>query len=470
MSWRRLVSVVVFMVMCFFTTNSYALLTFDDGKLELEGTISHQSIVRNDTLHNSKTYYIQGMNIAELEGLYHLIEEPCQARGIVDKLDLRAIIRGMYDNVYDVTNEFGAGTGAFSEEEEDDFKSELRLREAYADVYKDKLWLRLGRQQIVWGKSDFFRLLDIINPLDYSWHFFFEDFDNIRIPQDMALAQYSIGDVGFLRSLSIQLVVNPGDVQHTRLGRAGEPWALAPPGYELIPQDFPNGPQYGGRIQAVAGPVSFTINDYYYYLQGGVFNLGTGELTYPRVNVVGGAIDYYNELTSAVWRAELTYTPDKEMGIDFTDSSFLSLLGKNSNGIVRKDEVKYVLGVDRPTWIRWLNQKSTYFLSAQLFMTHVLGHEQAITNDGAAVKKHEATITLLANSSYVNGKLTPQIYWAYGVSGDAHIVGPSVNYLITDNWAVKVGSNIIWGRDTRYANFGGFHDNDEVYAKISFTF
>ena len=100
--------------------------------------------------------------------------------------------------------------------------------------------VRVGKQQIVWGKTDFFRLLDIINPLDYSWHFFFESFDDIRIPQTMVKAQLSLGTIGNIKDMSVEFVVNPRDFNSTDLGRFGQPWALAPKGFELIPQFKPD--------------------------------------------------------------------------------------------------------------------------------------------------------------------------------------------------------------------------------------
>ena len=46
------------------------------------------------------------------------------------------------------------------------------VREAYFDLFFDALggrnWLRVGKQQHVWGKADFFRLQDIVNPVNFG--------------------------------------------------------------------------------------------------------------------------------------------------------------------------------------------------------------------------------------------------------------------------------------------------------------
>jgi len=36
---------------------------------------------------------------------------------------------------------------------------------------REALRLRVGKQQLVWGEADLFRMLDRANPLDTSWHF-----------------------------------------------------------------------------------------------------------------------------------------------------------------------------------------------------------------------------------------------------------------------------------------------------------
>jgi hypothetical protein len=60
------------------------------------------------------------------------------------------------------------------------------VREAYFDLFFDAFggrnWLRLGKQQHVWGKADFFRLQDIVNPVNFADHFFIDLFDDTRVP------------------------------------------------------------------------------------------------------------------------------------------------------------------------------------------------------------------------------------------------------------------------------------------------
>ena len=51
------------------------------------------------------------------------------------------------------------------------------IRELYMDGIVGDWWIRMGKQQIVWGKTDFFRLQDVLNPVDFGQHFFFDSFE-----------------------------------------------------------------------------------------------------------------------------------------------------------------------------------------------------------------------------------------------------------------------------------------------------
>ncbi|MCP5198547.1 MAG: hypothetical protein H6977_00955 [Gammaproteobacteria bacterium] len=99
------------------------------------------------------------------------------------------------------------------------------FRELYADAVIDDWWIRVGKQQIVWGKTDFFRLQDVINPVDFGQHFFFDSFEDIRIPQWMVSIQYKAGSFGPLTDNAFQVVWNFDEYQQVGLGNPSHFWA-----------------------------------------------------------------------------------------------------------------------------------------------------------------------------------------------------------------------------------------------------
>src|SRR4029453_11900952 len=106
---------------------------------------------------------------------------------------------------------------------------ENRLREAYVDLAFSEVpvSLRLGRQQVIWGESDYFRMMDIINPIDTTWHVAFEEWDKIRIPLWLLKGIWDMGELGPISNAFTEVVWNPGDFQPgNKVEFLPAPWAI----------------------------------------------------------------------------------------------------------------------------------------------------------------------------------------------------------------------------------------------------
>ena len=457
----------VFLLASWFCVPVVQALNLDNG-VNIRGYFESNNVFRS-TDFNSHTDWILNRNTFQLEYNVELLKNTF----FLDDLTLSGVFRAWYDGAYDYGN--AQKPDGVPGDADLGIREHVDFRELNLVGNSGKLWFKLGRQQIGWGKSDFFRLADIINPVDLSYHFIFEDFQDYRIPKWMGNVIYRAGDIGPLRDVNFELVVNPGDVAVTNLGRFPMPWALAPPGFELIPKDLPKqwtseAFEVGERIEFGAGPTKWALNHFFGLKQDATFNFATGHLVYPRQNTYGASFDYMNDATGIVLRTEATYVPNKVMGVDASRPVGIALLVQHPDGILKKNEVKYVIGLDRPTWIKFLNPDATFFLTAQVFMTHVLNHEDGITNDGSPVKALDPVYTFVINTTYLNGTVTPQAFAAYRGEGDGLIVGGSINHAIGDHFSYKIGFNSISGRPGTYTGFGGLRDNDEFYARLRYTF
>jgi len=101
------------------------------------------------------------------------------------------------------------------------------LRELYFDVEYEDTLVRIGKQQIVWGKADSFRLQDIVNPLDLSRQSIFIPLEDQRIPTLAIDVIQSIGDVGPLKDVSLELVWVLDRFLPIQVGQCGDPRAFA---------------------------------------------------------------------------------------------------------------------------------------------------------------------------------------------------------------------------------------------------
>lgn len=88
------------------------------------------------------------------------------------------------------------------------------LREFYLDISPtENLSFRIGKQQVVWGETDGLRLMDLINPSDWSKDFILRDsdagYEETRIPLWLLKGEYYFGEVGEqLNDVALEMIWN----------------------------------------------------------------------------------------------------------------------------------------------------------------------------------------------------------------------------------------------------------------------
>ncbi len=98
---------------------------------------------------------------------------------------------GFYDAAYSINNR-----DDYTDEVLDAYENEVELGEAWLQGRLNRRTdLKIGRQIVVWGKSDNIRITDIINPLD-NREPGMVDIEDLRLPLTMARLDYYIGDWG----------------------------------------------------------------------------------------------------------------------------------------------------------------------------------------------------------------------------------------------------------------------------------
>jgi hypothetical protein len=110
--------------------------------------------------------------------------------------------------------------------------------------------------------------------------------------------------------------------------------------------------------------------------------------------------------------------------------------------------LRWVIGIDRPTFIRFLNPNRSFLFSLQLFGQHLLDHELITTPAGkAGMPDWDDNIfaTLLIQGGYFSDRLTPTLLTAYDSKAHALVVGPSISWLFSDHWDIVLGANLKFG-------------------------
>src|SRR5437867_2291221 len=264
MSMRRsAVAVTLAVLSCLVPPPARATQKF--GPIQLSGNLQTMDIVRTP---DQDTYqFIMNRNVAHI----HLDYDWLQSGKFYNKYDvpfidtshLSLIWRGVYDSTYDTTpgfiqkedvhgraysgnltlDEFRKLKGfsrnvleisGLTKKEREALKFDNQLREFYADIKFRNLPLtvRAGRQQIVWGEADNFRMLDRVNTLDLTWHLAQElpppgyGWDEIRRPFWMFKFLYELGNVWTLSQSFLEWYWNPGDWYPAKVAFLPRPWGF----------------------------------------------------------------------------------------------------------------------------------------------------------------------------------------------------------------------------------------------------
>lgn len=411
-----------------------AQATLRFGDFQISGDIAAQNLVRTRDIDDYEL--VQQRNTLRVRIDYDWLKNGKFIDkfnvGFIERSKLFLLYRGVYDSIYDFTpggrlyNQFGDPAGQLGDLDQgtrDALKFENTLREAYVDIDLKHipLSIRAGRQQIVWGEGDFFRLLDRTNALDLTWHLQQENelghgWDQLRIPYWMIKFLYKLPNVGPISNLFFEGYWNPGDwYPNKRRFLPDSPWSLpvadpikasgiAPNGLavgRLFRQgDYQRDPwensQVGARFNGNIRSVQMSVNYFYQRWNqddgtnsafvkalldrdAALAALGAGKLpaeyTVPYVHTVGISANYFEEFTEAVLKFETVY----DFGVPFNDLSKPSpALGNLLTGVTKRDMWKGMLAFDRPTWARWANRNATWLILGQFFWHYLLDNERAV--------------------------------------------------------------------------------------------
>lgn len=398
--------------------------------------------------------------------------------------------RFMYEGIYDFGPDAFQDVRDADKDNIDSFKQSYDLWECYVDVSRGPMFLRMGRQNLAWGETDVFRLLDYINPLDNTYGGIFEDLDDRRIPLWMARGSYVLGNLGPISSITLEGFWVPGfwDAHVAPLAPTGTVYAAPAPPSALpkvidTPDKKGSNSRWGVRLMGMVGEnFNISVAHYKTFLDSPSLNLEQGaspadawaRISYPDVQITGASMSFWESHTDVIVRSEVAWFWDEPVFIPQINTPIIPLPvpipgipGLPGQGrIPKKDILRYMLGFDKRIWIRPLNHRTTFLLSMQYFGQWIPDYDDRMRlplalypdpTQFVGVKETESTFTAIMSTDYYNGRLIPQLVLVYDVRG-AWMVQPSVN-LVKEPFRFKIQYSAIAGN---FVSFGAFRDRDQL--------
>ncbi|MCD4820364.1 MAG: hypothetical protein K8S23_16925 [Candidatus Cloacimonetes bacterium] len=358
-------------------------------------------------------------------------------------------------NTFDWKLDYGKGDVALFINPVFDYNSfnnnlDITLRQVYMDIYFENFDLRIGKQQIIWGKADGVFITDIISPRDLS-EFILPDFYEIRIGTNAFKFDYYIGDATF------EVVWIP-TFQPTITPRKGSIW------YKNM-LDFPIPISYYDQMYDVENKLSESeLACKFSYLGSSIdFELMTAYMwddnpavhifpqpdstvhikpEYHRLPLVGAS--FSKAVGGAIVRGEGAYYFDKRFSAE--DLSV--------NAVKEKDYIHYLIGYDH----NWFGMN----VSFQYIQEYILDYEDDIRND-----EFSSTTTFLIREDFLRETLHFEFFTYYGINNQDALIRPRISYEFADGFDFQLGANIFVGDE---GNFGQYDENDMIYIKVRYYF
>lgn len=312
-------------------------------------------------------------------------------------------------------------------------RSYLELRELYADFSIGSSFWRLGKQQVVWGETDGFKILDVLNPMTFR-EFIFDDFDDSRIPT------WSIkGDIN-LGPLKIEPYWSPDKTSHQipigGLYQPDFPMGNIPQGISIdnrplrLPSRFVKDSDFGTQVSISPKGWDISLNYIYQFDKLPVFersfdtNLSTLTIIpkLKRQHIIGGSVG--KTVGQFGLRTELAFFPNK----NFTTTNM-----NDADGIYTSNHFMSGIAID-------FFGISDGILTFQWFGDMV---EESAVDDFLTRDQVVNTSTLMLTKYFLNQRIKIEAFGGYRFSEKGGILDINISYLLRDNLNIWVGGSLI---------------------------
>ncbi len=330
------------------------------------------------------------------------------------------------------------------------------FRELYMDVYSKKVDLRIGKQQIVWGQADGVFITDIVSPLNLT-DFLLWDFNEIRQGVTAVKMKYYPNE-----DHNVEVVLMPSFTPAI-LPKTGSIWRNQ--------SDFPVPPTFDStkvkvplNVENSELFVRYSISKSAVDLQfiGGytwddVASLHVKKQFSPGVGLTGititpehhrlwiGGANISTSLGNYVVRGEGAY---------YNGKYFQTKDPKDTDALVKKDYLNYVVGLDR-TLGNWK-------LSGQFIQKAILNHEVTMSDE-----QLDNLMTIMVNRTLMREKLRLELFSYIGLNNEDALLRLRGYYFPMDGLSVELGTNLFLGDK---GQFGQYHDNSMIYTRIKYSF
>ena len=507
---------------CLFVSSLFCLVVFlSSPAAAFDVPLGSKKATVMGYLNQGACYGIGGDRIDTQEGFQQAIFQGLVEAQLKWNQDLRFFVSGKLN--IDWAYQINRNDSDWNDKQFDKSKKRLNvfshgrdiLQEAHFSWTPGNWFLRFGKQIVVWGETDGFRLMDQINPLDQRRGITDVEFESTVIPIWLMRLEYFIQpDSSWMTDLGFEFIFNPNfdfrgdELIETGNNKAGI-WAPYIVAIET-PLPYPNDRAYlGSQVLDIDDPESFMHHDGFEYgfrLKAIVWDsIVTLNAFYGRENVpatkaapvppsfVRNDFDGRFILQPAT---EGYYPRQRFVGFTFTrdfEDLYITALGgiapvlrieawyafnntytedpqTATESFEKFDEIRYAVGIDWRVKLRWLNPRDAFMISPQFFHRRIQDYPGSkIAQNGQLLRENNYQYSLMVNTTYFHNKVIPMFFWLRDETNRADLYKMQITYERSDTWNYTLGANIFDGSKPG-RGFEVFDHKDHLFFTISYRF
>lgn len=344
-------------------------------------------------------------------------------------------VRGFYDFAYSIN-----GRQTFTSEVLNNYETELELQEAFLQgALSDHVDLKIGRQIVVWGRSDNFRVTDVLNPLD-NRDIGITDIENIRLPLGMIKLDLFLGDwnIDIISILEHRYDENPV------YGHYLYP-VNAPPSSEIIPSNTLDNSEIGVEISKTFSGWDFSLYGGHFYNDQATY-LSTTPLImkHEKISMLGTSLGLARG--NVLYIVELAH---------FNDIRFMN----SEQGYARTD---LLVGFEYSGWTETT-------IAMDYVRRHLHQFNTVLEHSPEKPKETEHGVALRISSDFLHDTLQlTGLIMVYGEHNQYEAMERvTLRYNIVDDWSVTTGLVLYQARDNRSLEYD---DTVRAFLELRYDF
>lgn len=326
-----------------------------------------------------------------------------------------------------------------------------RLREAYAQAELGDVTLKLGRQIVVWGRSDRISPTDLVSSRDFTARV--PDDDEQRDGNDIAAARWQV-------SSDVAATFLVGRFEGHRVPTGSLP-------ANLVTLGKPNRPEYAAKIDRVGAGVDFSVSYFdgfdkaarYEFIQAGL--VGRFQRHHERVQMAG--FDFSTSTGRWTLRGEAA-------AFRMTSACTLCI----GETLPPRKIQRAVLGVDRDFFDTtnlnfqfFILERGSYKSTGSLQGTQRLVADalDRLNSEFGAV---ERGLTLRLSERFFNDLLKLEASGLFDLNNNSQLLRARGSYAVNDQVKIYAGVDSFRGQDQSY--FGSRRKNSTAFIELAWVF